>query len=115
MVVLQNLLSTVSMKTHQQDSWLCDYVVDGSFSMRRLRAILDDKLAEHSLIPTIRQRLLPQKVNVFLWRARRDFLPCYLQLAMRRLNVPSLLCPLCSVDCQSTKYALLRCTVLAKV
>lgn len=114
-MVLQNLLSDVSMDTNCPDSWHCDYVVDGLFPVRTLAAIVGDKWAEHSSIPTIRQRLLPQKVNVFLWRAQRDFLPCYLQLAVRRLNIPSLLCPLCSVECESTYHALLRCDVVAKV
>lgn len=112
---LMQLLSNVSLESHQQDSWHCDFVVDGSFSVRMLARTLDDKWAEHNPIPPVKQRLLPMKVNLFLWRARRDFLPCYLQLAMRGLNISSLLCPLCYADFGSIDHVLLRFTVVTKV
>lgn len=107
--------ASVLLESHIQDTWHCDYVIDGVFPVRTIACTLDDLVSDHSLIETIRQRLLVQKVNLFLWRARRGFLPCYLQLAMRGLNIPSLLCPLCSVECESTDHALLRCMGAEKV
>lgn len=83
--------------------------MNGVFSVKDVAAKLDMNWASPSLIPTIRVKHIPQKVNIFLWRAHRDLLPCFLNLALRGVNVSFIFCPLCLADTKSSKCALLRC------
>lgn len=57
MEALLYLLLDVSLEISQQDSWLCNFVVDGNFSAKLLACKVDEFWAEFSSVATIRQRL----------------------------------------------------------
>lgn len=65
------------------------------FQVREISEYLDSIWTSTSAISTFWCKLLPRKTNLFLWRARKSFLPCLLQLAIKGISVPSLACPLC--------------------
>lgn len=71
---------------------------------------MDMKLASPCETETIRLKYLLHKVNIYQWCIRRDFLPCYMNLATRGVNIPSLLCPLCKTEVENIEHALFRCS-----
>ncbi|GJR71570.1 RNA-directed DNA polymerase, eukaryota [Tanacetum coccineum] len=52
---------------------------------------------------------IPIKINIFAWRVSLDKLPSRLNLSLRGLDIPSILCPLCSIVVESTSHLLFAC------
>ncbi|GKD84383.1 RNA-directed DNA polymerase, eukaryota [Tanacetum coccineum] len=55
------------------------------------------------------------KVNVFAWRLRLDSLPTRLNLSLRDLEIPSIVCHLCNVAVESTSHLLFSCSLARQV
>lgn len=76
---------------------------------------LDTLSSSSSAPPTFWCKLLPRKINLFLWRARRSFLPSLLQLAIKGITVRSISCPLCGDAIEDTDHALFKCLLPRRV
>lgn len=76
---------------------------------------IDDVRATVSEIPTFWRLLIPSKVNVFIWRIRKSFVPCYLHLAMRCISLPSVCCPICKSHFEDVNHAIIQCSMAAAV
>nr|GEX58271.1 RNA-directed DNA polymerase, eukaryota [Tanacetum cinerariifolium] len=63
--------------------WICDLSGDGEFRVKEVRNFLDN-LFLPSYVDAMRWvKYIPIKINVFVWRARRDFLPTRVNLSRR--------------------------------
>lgn len=87
----------------------------GVFSTRSIYHDIDAKWADSYGPPTIWPTLIPSKVNIFIWRAQRFFLLCYLHLAMRGVPLESVACPVCSAHFEDVDHAIFRCLVATPV
>nr|GEU73471.1 RNA-directed DNA polymerase, eukaryota [Tanacetum cinerariifolium] len=91
---LQVVLSTVSLSS-LDDRRRCDLSGDGSFQVKEVRNCIDDLiLPTHSEV-TRWVKVIPKKINIFVWRARRDCLPTRHNLTLRGVSLVSDSCPLC--------------------
>ena len=54
-------------------------------------------------------KCIPIKINVFAWKARRDFLPTRVNLARRGIELESYSCPLCSAAEEDINHILFGC------
>ncbi|GJX99709.1 RNA-directed DNA polymerase, eukaryota [Tanacetum coccineum] len=54
-------------------------------------------------------KFIPIKVNVFSWRARRDWLPTRVNLSRRGVLLDSHLCPLCNAAMEDVQHVFFRC------
>lgn len=97
------------------DGWRWLPCIDGLYSVRWMSAAIDAIRAEVSDISTIWSPLLPSKVNVFIWRMHKGFIPCYLHLAMRSIPLQSVCCPICNWTFKDVNHAILRCTKPAAI
>ncbi|KAJ0575244.1 putative RNA-directed DNA polymerase [Helianthus annuus] len=52
---------------------------------------------------------IPKKINCFLWRAVLDRIPTREALAIRNINIPSVLCALCGSTSESVDHLLISC------
>ncbi|GJY59330.1 RNA-directed DNA polymerase, eukaryota [Tanacetum coccineum] len=59
-------------------------------------------LLEVTDVPTRWVKSIPIKINIFSWRVSFDKLPTRLNLSLRGLDIPSIICPLCSIAVEST-------------
>nr|GEX66683.1 RNA-directed DNA polymerase, eukaryota [Tanacetum cinerariifolium] len=66
--------STVAAKI-AQDRWVCNASGDGSFRVKDIRNLIDDLILPSWSEPTRWVKFIPIKINIFVWRARRDCLP----------------------------------------
>lgn len=107
---LLNWLLHVSLLHQMADSWTLSLAPNDTFLVKNVAAQLDSSSAAITTIPTIRFKTLPLKVNIFLWHARLNFIPCYLNLATRGINVSSIICPLCCAEIESLEHVLLCCS-----
>nr|GEV18451.1 hypothetical protein [Tanacetum cinerariifolium] len=69
------------------------------------RCLIDAKLPPSSTTPTSWDKVLPGKVNIFLWRAPLDRLPNRLNLSSRGLDIHSILCLMCTGNEESIAHA----------
>ncbi|GJZ70539.1 RNA-directed DNA polymerase, eukaryota [Tanacetum coccineum] len=60
-------------------------------------------------VPTRWVKFIPIKINIFAWRVSLDELPTRLNLSLRGLDIPSIICPLCSIAVESTSHLLFSC------
>ena len=53
--------------------------------------------------------MVPIKINILAWRVCLDKLPTRLNLSLRGVEIPSIICPLCSIAMESSSHLLFSC------
>nr|GEW51031.1 RNA-directed DNA polymerase, eukaryota [Tanacetum cinerariifolium] len=73
---LRAILKSVSL-SHSHDMWIYNASSDGSFRVKDIRNLIDDLILSSGSVPTKWMKYVPIKINIFVWRARRDCLPFF--------------------------------------
>ncbi|GJY05619.1 RNA-directed DNA polymerase, eukaryota [Tanacetum coccineum] len=110
----ENLLLLIAntssvMLTNISDRWSWQLDSFGVFSVKWVREFIDDSLLPRSAAHTRWIKHIPIKINIFAWRVSLDKLPTRLNLSLRGLDIPSIICPLCSIYGESTSHLLFSC------
>ncbi|GJV46146.1 RNA-directed DNA polymerase, eukaryota [Tanacetum coccineum] len=100
-VVLSNL----------NDRWVWTLESSGEFSVRSARSYIDDALLPTVGAPTRWVSVVPIRINVFAWRVSLDRLPTRINLSLRGIDIPSILCLICSCAGVSSSHLLFSCNV----
>ncbi|GJW48999.1 RNA-directed DNA polymerase, eukaryota [Tanacetum coccineum] len=102
-----------------QDRWYWSLMGTSIFSVKSVRNFIDDFMLVSDEVPTRWVKMIPIKVNVFAWRVRMDKLPIRLNLSLRGMYIPSILCPICDLEVESISHLLFSCSmardILSKV
>ncbi|GJR43593.1 RNA-directed DNA polymerase, eukaryota [Tanacetum coccineum] len=102
-----------------QDRWYWSLMGIGIFSVKSVRNFIDDFMLVSDEVPTRWVKMIPIKVNVFAWRVRMDKLLTRLNLSLRGMDIPSILCPICDLEVESISHLLFSCSmardILSKV
>nr|GEX60446.1 RNA-directed DNA polymerase, eukaryota [Tanacetum cinerariifolium] len=107
-------MESVSL-SHSCDLWICDLSGDGEFRVKEVRSFLDN-LFLHSYADATRWvKYIPIKLNVFVWRARRDFLPTIVNLSRRGILLESSSCPLCLSSEENIHHVLFGCDLAENI
>ncbi|GKC29022.1 RNA-directed DNA polymerase, eukaryota [Tanacetum coccineum] len=109
-----NRLEMVQL-SQMHDRWFWSLVGTGEFSVKSVRNLVDDTLLHLDSSLTRWIKMIPIKVNVFVWRVRMDKLPTRLNLSLRGVDIPSILCPVCDVVVESTSHILFSCPLARDV
>nr|GFA27650.1 RNA-directed DNA polymerase, eukaryota [Tanacetum cinerariifolium] len=88
-IELQQLTDLISLLdstilSNSKDQWYCDLTGDGEFRVKELRNFIDYMSLPSHTEATRWVKLIPIKVNIFVWRARRDCLPTRANLCVLR-------------------------------
>ncbi|GKA50366.1 RNA-directed DNA polymerase, eukaryota [Tanacetum coccineum] len=59
--------------------------------------------------------VIPIKVNIHAWKVCLDKLPNRLNLSLRGLDIPTILCPLCNLAVESTSHTFLSCHLARQI
>lgn len=97
------------------DRWVWSSEASGDFSVKSDRNIIDDMLLSKEEVPTRWVNVIPIKINIFAWRLCLDKLPMRLNLSLRGPEIPSILCPLCSISVESTSHLFFSCPLARQV
>nr|GEW98201.1 RNA-directed DNA polymerase, eukaryota [Tanacetum cinerariifolium] len=108
MVDLNSLLEWMSF-SQSHDRWFCDLTGDGEFWVKEVRNFLDNFFLPSHFESTRWVKYIPIKINVFAWRARRDYLPTRANLNRRGIILDSYMCPLCQSYEEDINHVLFRC------
>nr|GEZ94690.1 RNA-directed DNA polymerase, eukaryota, reverse transcriptase zinc-binding domain protein [Tanacetum cinerariifolium] len=95
--------------TDQHDSWQWSLDVSKGFYVAFVRQLVDSHILVTRNEATRWNRSLPIKVNVFLWRLKRNNLSSRVNLDRRGIEISSLLCPLCLGDFEMVNHSLFNC------
>nr|GEU79040.1 RNA-directed DNA polymerase, eukaryota, reverse transcriptase zinc-binding domain protein [Tanacetum cinerariifolium] len=109
---LTNMVNNLTLCEGHCDGWLWRLDSNNLFSVKKLSDIIDSRLlAGHFLGQKTHSwnRLVPRKVNIFVWRAVLDRLSVLTKIDDRGIDIPSVLCPLCDDVLESLDHILVAC------
>ncbi|XP_071705309.1 uncharacterized protein [Rutidosis leptorrhynchoides] len=117
---LQQLLQGFNFKSKGGDSWTWELATDGSFTVKKLAVLIDNHIHEAqrgttATQPTIRNNLIPKKVEVFMWKALKKRIPVRVELEKKGIDLHSVWCPICDNDIETVDHILISCNTSSGV
>lgn len=105
------LLQNFSFSNSCRDSWRWVLDEDGGFMVKTLSKEVDSKnlkidMGSHE---TLSCKLVPKKVNVFVWRTLKGRLLVRTELDKRGIDLHTTLCPCCNDGVESIDHCLEFC------
>ncbi|GKD20495.1 RNA-directed DNA polymerase, eukaryota, reverse transcriptase zinc-binding domain protein, partial [Tanacetum coccineum] len=97
------------------DSWRWNLEDDGIFTVHVTRTHIDACMLPSISPCTSWLKVLPRKVNVFIWRFILDRLPTRLNLSLRGIEIPSIECPICNSGMESIDHIFFDCEVASNI
>ncbi|GJV52565.1 RNA-directed DNA polymerase, eukaryota [Tanacetum coccineum] len=82
---------------------------DVMFFVSDARHIIDARLLPALDTHTQWDKCIPRMVNIFMWRFKLDRLPHLLNLSSRGMDIPSIDCPLCNANIESSDHLFFGC------
>ncbi|GJY56448.1 RNA-directed DNA polymerase, eukaryota, reverse transcriptase zinc-binding domain protein [Tanacetum coccineum] len=82
-----------------EDTCVWNLGPNGTFTVKDARNIIDQKTLP-SLSSTSWDKIIPRKVNIFMWRLSLDRLPHRLNLSLRGMDIPAISCSSCNANRQ---------------
>ncbi|XP_071700716.1 uncharacterized protein [Rutidosis leptorrhynchoides] len=109
---LKKLVNNFNFSWNSSDTWKCTLHANGVFSTNMLTKLLDQKLLPSPLSAneTMINKLLPKKINIFIWRALMQRLPVRVELDKRGIDLDSIRCPICDDDIETVEHLMLKCS-----
>nr|GFA30265.1 RNA-directed DNA polymerase, eukaryota [Tanacetum cinerariifolium] len=95
--------------SNSRDRWIWRLDYSGDFSMKSVRHFIDDSFLPKEEVSTRWIDIIPIKVNIFAWKVCLGKLPTRLNLSLRGLDIPSILCPNCYVAVESNAHLFFSC------
>ncbi|GKD97873.1 reverse transcriptase domain, reverse transcriptase zinc-binding domain protein [Tanacetum coccineum] len=86
-----------------QDTIVWNLCPNGTFTVNDARNIIDQKTLP-SLPSTSWDKIIPHKVNIFMWRLSLDRLPHRLNLSLCRMDIPAISCSSCNANVESANH-----------
>ncbi|XP_071714291.1 uncharacterized protein [Rutidosis leptorrhynchoides] len=113
---LNNLLASITL-SDKPDSWKWNLDHSDIFTTKALASIPDNvKLGTPPIIlKTPRNKLIPQKINIFIWRVILGRILTRVKLDKRNIDLDTFLCPLCNLHVESIEHILFHCPVASLV
>ncbi|GKA37513.1 putative reverse transcriptase domain-containing protein [Tanacetum coccineum] len=97
--------------SNSNDSWVWLLDPFGEYSVSSARTYIDDLLLPTVGSPTRWAKVVPKKINIFAWKVCLDKLPTRLNLSLRGIDIPSIVCPNCSLAGESCSHLFFSCSM----
>nr|GEX70430.1 RNA-directed DNA polymerase, eukaryota [Tanacetum cinerariifolium] len=111
---LRSCIDSVSL-SFSHDRWVCNASGDGNFRVKDIRNSIDDFILPSWSEPTRWVKFIPIKINIFVWRARRDCLPTRAHLIRRGVSMEFIDCPICGSHVEDVHHILFQCDLAQAV
>ncbi|XP_071728938.1 uncharacterized protein [Rutidosis leptorrhynchoides] len=94
-----------------QNRWVWTLDSDGLFRVNSLASSIDAQLlgSNVSSLCTIRNNIIPKKIEIFAWRTLKKRLPVRIELDKRGIDLDSVRCPVCDDDLESVEHSIIFC------
>ncbi|GJU80207.1 RNA-directed DNA polymerase, eukaryota [Tanacetum coccineum] len=110
LLLLVNKLESVIL-ANLNDRWIWSLESLGEFSVKSARSYIDDTLLPIVGSPTRWVKVVLIKINIFAWKVCLDKLPTTLNLYLCGIDIPSIICPICSSARESGSHLLFGCNM----
>ncbi|GJR65108.1 RNA-directed DNA polymerase, eukaryota [Tanacetum coccineum] len=97
------------------DTCIWSLAKDDIFSVKEARRVIDDKILPSLATSTSWDKILPRKVNIFMWRLMLDRLPYRLNLSSHGIDIQSISCPSCNGNMESSNHIFFECDIALEV
>ncbi|XP_071728522.1 uncharacterized protein [Rutidosis leptorrhynchoides] len=93
------------------DAWTWTLANNGIFSIKKLTTLIDCATfrSELNLPGTLINKMVPLKIELFIWRARRHRIPVRVELDKREIDLGYIRCPICDDGLEDVDHALFKC------
>ena len=98
--------------TSQKDGWIWSHGSSVGYSVASARGVIDAAILDVDPVATRWNRLVPAKVNVFLWRLKLNKIPTRVNLDRRGIDIGSVLCPVCGSDVETINHLFFTCDMV---
>ncbi|GJW79510.1 RNA-directed DNA polymerase, eukaryota [Tanacetum coccineum] len=100
---------------NMSNRWCWSLEGSQEFSVKSTRTLIDNVILPKAEVPTRWLKVVPINVNVHAWRVCLDKLPTRVNLSLRRIDIPSIFCPLCNSAMESTSYIFFVCPLAHQI
>ncbi|XP_071700411.1 uncharacterized protein [Rutidosis leptorrhynchoides] len=112
-MALESLVSSFVFNNSGVDTCSWSLSNNGIFSVRSLSLIIDNNILGEVInanaFETMKNNLVPKKIELFVWRAVQKRLPVRIELDKRGIDLNSVRCSLCDDDLESVDHSLIFC------
>ncbi|XP_071741318.1 uncharacterized protein [Rutidosis leptorrhynchoides] len=114
---LENLLKTVHFDLNTSEKWKWDLANDEVFTIKKLSSLIDKPILGNPIgsKKTLRNNLIPKKIEIFAWRTLKRRIPVRIELDKRGINLHSVRCPVCDDDLESVNHSIVSCKFASDV
>ncbi|GKD11116.1 RNA-directed DNA polymerase, eukaryota, reverse transcriptase zinc-binding domain protein, partial [Tanacetum coccineum] len=108
---LESILHNIIIGSSCRDTWKWSLAENGVFSVKVLSDLVDEKYLDTGCNgnTTLLNKIVPKKINVFVWSALRGRLPVRVELDKKGIDIPNILCPMCDETVETIDHALVLC------
>ncbi|GJR61398.1 RNA-directed DNA polymerase, eukaryota, reverse transcriptase zinc-binding domain protein [Tanacetum coccineum] len=93
-----------------EDTCVWNLGPNGTFTVKEARNIIDQKTFP-SLSSTSWDKIIPRKVNIFMWRLSLDRLPHRLNLSLCGMDILAISCSSCNANVESANHIFFECII----
>nr|GEX76857.1 RNA-directed DNA polymerase, eukaryota, reverse transcriptase zinc-binding domain protein [Tanacetum cinerariifolium] len=99
------------------DKWRWMLDDDGEFTVKELAKFIEEKIphTDNGGQETVWNKLVPKKVNIFVWRALKGRLLVHVELDRRDIDLDSVLCLSCNIVVETCDHCLVTCDLAMSV
>ncbi|GKE22557.1 RNA-directed DNA polymerase, eukaryota, reverse transcriptase zinc-binding domain protein, partial [Tanacetum coccineum] len=114
---LVGMLQNVVISNNCRARWRWRIFEDDIFTTKELSSLIEDRilLIKGNCQEMLCNKLVPKKVNIFVWRALKGRLPVRVELDRRGIDLDSVLCPSCNNATESCAHSLVTCDLAMSV
>ncbi|GJV67326.1 reverse transcriptase domain, reverse transcriptase zinc-binding domain protein [Tanacetum coccineum] len=111
------VLQHVVISNNCRDRWRWSLDEDGEFTVKEISRMIEEKIycLDSRGRETLWNKLVPKKVNVFIWRALRGRIMVRVELDRRGVELDSILCPSCNNFVETCAHSLITCDLAMSV
>ncbi|XP_071718450.1 uncharacterized protein [Rutidosis leptorrhynchoides] len=93
------------------DSWKWALSSNGIFTTKKLQGLIEEKFLTEGRgnRETLRNFLVPKKVEIFIWRVLNKRITVLTELDKRGIDLHSVRCPICDDDIETIEHSLVFC------
>ncbi|XP_071688887.1 uncharacterized protein [Rutidosis leptorrhynchoides] len=109
--LLKTLISDVKFNPQTRDSWKWKAGGNEIFTTKALTTLINSRVLTPSNSPceTLCNKMVPKKLEVFVWRVRKKRMSVLVELDKRGIDLHSVRCPLCDDAIETVDHSLILC------
>nr|GEW75991.1 RNA-directed DNA polymerase, eukaryota [Tanacetum cinerariifolium] len=95
--------------------WVWSLESSCEFSVKMARSHIDDFFFPSVGDPTRWIKMVSIMINIFAWKVRLDRLPMRINLSLRGIDLPFIICPICCCTGETCSHLLFTCNVARQI